>query len=354
VIERPLLRVPQVSTNSFEFTSPLRRRAAIERTDDGENSGISEVDALLDVSRITQGKIRLRRRPIDAVPILHHAAESVRPLVDSRGHRLDLSVATPELWTNADPIRLQQILVNLLTNAAKYTPQGGKIEMIAYPEGDEIVFRVRDNGVGIAHDSLAGMFELFAQSDRSLARSEGGLGIGLTLVKSLAELHGGTISAASGGIGLGSEFSLRLPSVRRPEGDKIDARAATGTSPGKARRILVIDDNADSARSMARLLQLDGHVLDLAYDGPTAIESARAFRPEAMVLDIGLPGLDGYEVARQIRQEEWGRDVLIVAVSGYGQDDDRNRARESGIDHHLTKTVEFDALAQLLSGSHSA
>ena len=308
------------------------------------------IDDLLDVSRITQGKIRLRRRPIDCVPVVHHAAESVRPLIDRWNHDLTLSFSAPELWANADPIRLEQILTNLLTNAAKYTQRGGKVSVTVEAENAEIVCRVRDNGMGIAPESLANMFELFAQSERSLARSEGGLGIGLTLVKSLVEMHGGSIIAISKGVGFGSEFEVRLPAAEKPTVDLNQGSTQAFSTSRKGRRILVVDDNADSARGMARLLKLAGHVSNVAYDGPAAVETAREFRPEALILDIGLPGFDGYEVAQRIRREEWGRDVLIVAVSGYGQDSDRARSLVSRIDHHLTKPVQFDDLSRILEG----
>ena len=239
--------------------------------------------------------------------------------------------------------------MNLLNNAAKYSENGGHIRLSARVEADEVVIGVKDRGVGIPPEKLPEMFELFAQGDRSLARSEGGLGIGLTVVKKLVEMHGGTITAESEGPGKGSEFIIRLPAAKKPADGASRRREARRSRPVKKARILVVDDNVDTARGMARLLKLLGHEVATAHDGPEAIEVAREFRPEFILLDIGLPGMSGYEVASQLRQEECCEDAVIVAVSGYGQDEDRRRSKEAGFDHHLVKPLDHDALLSLLS-----
>ena len=306
------------------------------------------IDDLLDVSRITQGKIQLHKQVIDAGPVLRHAVETVTPLVEERKHELLLSFTSAELSIEADATRVEQMLVNLLTNAAKYTPAGGRIQLIAGMEGAEFVCRVRDNGVGIPPELLPRMFDLFAQADQTLARSEGGLGIGLTLVRSLAELHGGTIAATSDGPDQGSEFVLRLPAGSTAQARGPDPSNGPGPRPLRALRLLVVDDNEDSAAGMARLLKLSGHSVRVAHCGLDALELARAFEPEAILLDIGLPGMDGYEVAAQLRREACCKGSLIVAVSGYGEEQARTRSVESGFDHHLVKPVNFDALLAVM------
>jgi CheY-like chemotaxis protein/anti-sigma regulatory factor (Ser/Thr protein kinase) len=276
----------------------------------------------------------------------------VRPIVEEREHELLLTFASTGLTLDADSTRVEQILVNLLTNAAKYTPSGGRIELIAGVEGDEVVFRVRDNGVGIPAELLPRMFELFAQGDRSLARSEGGLGIGLTLVRSLAELHGGTVTATSGGTGTGSEFVVRLPAA----GGSVPAAAVPAgvpaDSPVRRLRVLVVEDRVDTANGMAELLKLAGDEAWIAHSGEEALVAARAHRPEVMLLDIGLPGMDGYELASRLRQEECGRDAVLIALSGYGDEQSLRRSKEAGMNHHLVKPVDFDELLALINRSH--
>ncbi len=305
------------------------------------------IDDLLDVSRISRGKIELRRDLLDVAPILDAAVETVRPLVEERKHRLTVEVDRGGLWANVDPTRLEQVVTNILMNAAKYSENGGKIRISAALQEGQVAIAVRDTGVGIAPEKLPEMFELFAQGDRSLARSEGGLGIGLTVVKKLVELHGGTVTALSEGPGKGSEFIVRLPEAARPD-PKRPRVARPEPAERRPARVLVVDDNVDTARGMARLLRLIGHDVRAAHTGPEAIEIARDFRPEFVLLDIGLPGMDGYRVASTLRGEEFGRDAVIVAVSGYGQDEDRRRSREAGFDYHLVKPVDHDALLGLL------
>ncbi len=307
------------------------------------------IDDLLDVSRISQGKIQIRKEVVDAGSVLRHAVEAVRPLVEGRKHELVISFTSPDLRIEADTTRLEQMLVNLLANAAKYTPSGGRIELIANVEGDEFVCRVRDNGVGIPPVLLPRMFDLFAQADQTLARSEGGLGIGLTLVRSLAELHGGTITATSDGPDQGSEFVLRLPSALSSAAPEVESPDGPEVKPPRGLRVLVVDDNEDTAKGMAKLLRLTGHTVRVAHSGPDAIASAREHGPEVVILDIGLPGMDGFEVARQLRREACCYGSLIIGVSGYGDVEAREQGREAGFDHHLVKPVDFDVLMGLFT-----
>jgi CheY-like chemotaxis protein len=246
-------------------------------------------------------------------------------------------------------MRVEQILVNLLTNAAKYTPSGGRIRLTAGVEGDEVVFRVQDNGLGIPPESLPRMFELFAQGDRSLGRAEGGLGIGLTLVRSLAELHGGTVTATSGGTGQGSEFVVRLPAARGPAPAAPIPAGGPAVSPLQRLRVLVVDDLVDTANGMAQLLRLSGDDAWIAHSGEEALIAAREHRPEVMLLDIELPGMDGYELASRLRHEECGQDATLIALTGYGDEQARRRSKEAGFNHHLVKPIDFDALLALIN-----
>jgi PAS domain S-box-containing protein len=304
------------------------------------------IDDLLDVSRITRGKIQLRVEDLDVSPVMTSAIEAVRPLVEARKHHISVGFPPETLWVRGDPTRVEQILTNLLTNAAKYTENGGQIHLSAGQEGPYVAFRVRDTGVGIPPEALPRMFELFAQGERTLARSEGGLGIGLTLVRKLAEMHGGTVTASSEGPGLGSEFAVRLPSAAPPPADR--DRPRPSPRPSRGSRILVVDDNHDSARSLARLLRLRGHDVRVAFSGPEALDAARSHEPAFVLLDIGLPGMDGLQVARLLRAEPCCRLSVLIAVTGYGEDDTRKRARDAGFDHHLVKPVDYDELVRLL------
>jgi signal transduction histidine kinase/DNA-binding response OmpR family regulator len=308
------------------------------------------VDDLLDVSRITRGKIRLQRVSLDVAGVVATALETSRPLIQRHGHELTVTLPEEPVRVVADPARLAQVLANLLNNAAKYTPDGGRISLIVEKADNEVVFRVRDTGAGIPAEMLTKVFDMFTQMDRSLDRSQGGLGVGLTLVRRLVELHGGTVEAFSDGLEKGSEFVVRLaaeglepkPAVER---NGVGAHALAPT----VYRVLVVDDNVDAADSLAVLLRLAGHTVRLAHDGPGAMEAAQGFHPDAVLLDLGLPGFDGYEVARRLRAQPEFKDVLLVAVSGYGQEEDRIRSRQSGFNHHLTKPVDFDLLAQVIS-----
>ena len=305
------------------------------------------IDDLLDVSRIASGKIRLKRELCEARTILRQSVESVLPLMEERKHRFSVDLGDDALPLRADPTRVEQIAVNLLSNAAKYTESGGRIRLAARRHGDLIVITVEDNGMGIPPDKLPQMFELFAQGERTIARSEGGLGIGLTVVQKLAELHGGGVAAASPGPGKGSTFTVTLPAERAHAAESHEPESRRPS--GRGSRILVVDDNVDTARGMARLLRLLGNEVKMVHDGTAAIAAARGLGPEFVLLDIGLPGMDGYEVARTLRAESTGKTAVIIAVSGYGQDEDRRRSREAGFDHHLVKPIDFDHLVALIT-----
>jgi PAS domain S-box-containing protein len=308
------------------------------------------VDDLLDVSRIVRGKIELRLEVLDVAVAVARASETAQPAIESRGHELSVTLPEPPVWVEADLVRLAQIISNLLTNAAKYTDRGGRIALTVTREADQAVIRVRDTGIGIAADMLPRVFDLFVQGDQVLARSQGGLGIGLTLVKRLVAMHGGSVDVFSGGIGRGSEFVVRLPTVAHGATPGGDPGGSPSTAPSK-RRILVVDDNVDAAESIAMILQLDGYDVRCVYDGLAVLSVARSYRPDVVVLDIGLPGISGYEVARLLRQQPEFERTLILAVTGYGQEADRRRSEEAGIDHHLTKPVDPEVLQKLLQRS---
>jgi signal transduction histidine kinase/ActR/RegA family two-component response regulator len=303
------------------------------------------IDELIDVSRLTRGKIELRFELLDVAKVIHQAVQTVQPFIDERRHELTIKKEPGVLRIRADPIRLEQVLVNLLSNAAKFTDPGGKIGLTAETGKDEIVFRVTDNGQGVPAESLVSIFDLFAQGDRNLARSEGGLGIGLTLVKRLVALHGGSVEAHSAGLDKGTEFIVRLPAPREVEGATCDAIKATAKpfSP-----ILIADDNVDLAQGLARLLKIAGHDVRIVHDGPSAVATAREMRPGLCMVDIGLPGMDGYQVARSLRQDPALQGATLIAISGYSQDSDRRRSRESGFDQYLVKPIDLDTLRGVL------
>jgi PAS domain S-box-containing protein len=309
------------------------------------------VDDLLDVSRITSGKITLRKELVELTSIVATAIENCRHQTDAREQELTASIPAGPILLEADPARLEQLIANLLNNAAKYTEPRGKIWLSVEVRGDQVEVRVRDTGIGLAPEMLPRIFDLFAQADQSLARSQGGLGLGLTLVRRIVELHGGTVQAFSLGLGQGSELTVRLPvSKVCPSENPMPAPVATPVAR-TGLRVLVVDDNVDTLRGMTKLLHRSGYEVKVAHDGQTAIEAARAFQPEVVVLDIGLPGMDGYQVARKLRQEEDLKGALIIANSGYGQESDRVRSREAGFDHHLVKPIDYSALLELLAHS---
>jgi PAS domain S-box-containing protein len=306
------------------------------------------VDDLLDVARITKGKIQLRRSREQLGALVAHAVEGVRPLVESRKHTLSVSVPPAALWLDADPTRIEQVLANLLNNAAKYTEPGGHIGLTVEQEGKGAVVRVRDTGIGIRADMLNRIFDLFVQSDRTLDRAQGGLGIGLTLVRKLAEMHGGAVEARSEGIGKGSEFVLRLPVLPEVKELEPEALPEVRRRDVPPLRVLVVDDNVDTAESLAMLLRYAGHEVRAAHTGPRALQAAQAEPPDVIVLDIGLPGMDGYEVARRLREQQGAGRGHLIAMTGYGQDSDRKRSQEAGFDHHLVKPVDPARLQELL------
>jgi len=308
------------------------------------------VDDLLDVSRITRGKIELRRELLDAAPCLEHAWEAVSPAAAARTLRLEATIPRGMLWMEADPTRLEQIVVNLLGNAIKFTEPGGRIWIDARRTENEIEIEVGDSGIGMAVGKIPEMFELFAQGERSAARSEGGLGIGLTVVRGLCQLHGGSVSARSNGPGTGSTFTVRLPAAKAPVSPPA-AKASRAVGGGGGTRILIVDDNLDTARGLAKLLARRDYEVRLAHDGPGALKAAREFAPAVVLLDIGLPGMDGYEVAQRLRANPACEKISVIAISGYGQEADRRRSGEAGFDHHLVKPVDLQNVLRLLAGS---
>lgn len=312
------------------------------------------LDDLLDVARIIQGKIRLKMERCDLAMIITNAVEDCLPLIEARKHQLVLSIPDELQWLEGDATRLEQIITNLLNNAAKYTEEGGKITLSTMRTGNYVLIRVEDTGVGIAPGLLAHVFDLFTQADRSLAHSQGGLGLGLTLVRQLVEKHDGTVTAASAGIGQGSSFTVRLPLLptEQPAVESIHASLSNPpVSLLSMLRIMVVDDYVDAAESLTMLLQMEGHEVKMVHCGLQAIEQAQVFRPRVIVLDIGLPGLNGYEVASRLRELPETRGAMLIALTGYGRTEDRNRSRIAGFDHHLLKPVNFEMLSELLASA---
>jgi two-component system CheB/CheR fusion protein len=312
---------------------------------------------------VTAGHITLQQEPTDLGIIVQEAVEAVRPELDERGQTLEVRVGEEPVWVNADRIRLVQVFTNLLNNASKFTKKAGQIRIAVEPDGADAIVTVRDTGSGMPAHLLPHIFDLFVQGADSPSRSRGGLGIGLTVVRRLVELHGGTVSAASAGAGHGSEFTVRLPRIEPVPAPPVVEVKERPQSNAHAHRILVVDDNDDAATSLQMLLEQWGHEVSTASDGPSALRMARQFRPDVVLLDIGLPHMDGYEVARRLRTEAEGiasggteegpangedRKVQLIAVTGYGQEEDRRRGRSAGFDHHFVKPVDLAALRRLL------
>ncbi|HEY2848300.1 MAG TPA: CHASE3 domain-containing protein [Gemmatimonadaceae bacterium] len=304
-------------------------------------------DDLLDVSRITRNRLELRRTRVDLAAVVHRAMESSDPLLKERRHTVTLALPTAPLLINADESRLAQVLYNLLGNAAKYTHPGGRIHVRALRDGGDAIIAVSDNGIGIARENLQSVFEMFTQVDSSLERSQGGLGIGLTLSKRIVELHGGTIEASSDGPGQGSTLTIRLLADGDESSPADEAAPRTFALP-RSRRVLVADDNRDSADTLATMLQMVGHDVRVCYDGVNALTQAELFRPEIMLLDIGMPVLNGLELAARIRGRPWGARIRLIALTGWGQPEDLRRSERAGFDHHLVKPVELSRLQELL------
>lgn len=341
-----LLRLQQGSENPIQRQS----RTIIERQL-GQLRQL--VNDLLEVSRITTGRVRLRRERMLVRGVVDAVLETVRPQVDLHKHEITVSLPPEPVWILADPARLEQVLVNLLTNAAKYTDDGGRIWLTIQQEGDACVIRVRDTGVGIAPELLPHIFDLFTQADRLQDRSEGGLGIGLSLVQRLVELHGGTVAATSM-VGQGSEFVVRLPVAAPATLEPEPPEAGPVESANGRLRVMVVDDNVDMALSMAMLVKAAGHEVRTFHDGPSMLEAALAYRPDAVLLDIGLPGMNGHEVARRIRQQPDLEGVVLVALTGYGQESDRQTSLDAGFDHHLTKPADFKDVHRILAAISQA
>jgi len=308
------------------------------------------VDDLLDVARITHGRVRLRKEQVSLAMVLERTVEGARVRMNERDHSLTLLLPAKEIRLEADAARIEQAVANLLTNAAKYTDPGGTVTVTVEQDCDDAVIRVRDNGIGIAPEVLPRVFDLFAQAERTLDRAQGGLGIGLTLVRRIVELHGGTVEAKSGGVGCGAEFVIRLPVVRSGFDAVVESRAEPRrwASPQYAARVLLVEDNPDAAESLAMLLRLLGHDVRIVRDGSAALEAARENLPDIMLVDIGLPGMDGYEVAKSIRRDVALQHLMLVALTGYGQPEDRARAMAAGFNLHLAKPVDLDALGDLV------
>ena len=310
------------------------------------------VDDLLEVSRISTGRIHLQCKQVDMRTIVECGVETVSLFIEQRRHTLAVRLPPAPIWLDGDPTRLEQVVVNLLNNAAKYTDEGGQIQLSLRREGNVAVLQVRDSGIGIAPELMPHIFDLFTQAERSLARSEGGLGIGLSLVQRLVEMHGGKVTASSV-VGQGSEFVVRLPVALTAEPCPPSPSPSPPTKKpkptGPPLRVLVVDDSVETAETLARLLHHSGHEVWTAHDGPTALEAALENRPNVVLLDIGLPGLNGFEVAKRMRQQPTLRNVVLVAMTGYGQESDRLRSREAGFDDHLVKPAHFEQIEKILA-----
>lgn len=313
------------------------------------------IDDLLDVSRITRDKLEIRKAKVELGTILNQAVETLSPVLKSHGHKLSVQLPAEKIYLEADAVRLSQVFSNLLNNAGKFTVPGGELLLSAEKiAGHKVVVRVVDNGIGIPEDKLSTIFDMFTQAERAVDEAQTGLGIGLTLAKQIVELHDGTIAAHSGGNGQGSEFIITLPfvatlSTGEAEKARVQPAVTVLEKPVAKQRILVVDDNVDSAESMSLLMEIAGNETTMAHDGVDAIAMAKAYKPDAVLLDIGLPSADGYEVCRAIRGETWGRSTVIIALTGWGQDDDRRRTAEAGFDAHMVKPVDPDELLSLLT-----
>ncbi len=337
-----LIREGNLSTEQMTWATGLMERQISHLT--------RLIDDLLDVSRITSGKVRLQREAIDLRSAINNAVEAADPLLQARAHRLSVNLPEEAIWLFGDAARLQQVIGNLLTNAFKYTEKGGEILVDAIQDDREVTLRVVDSGMGITSELLPQIFELFIQGDQTIDRSQGGLGIGLTLVRQLVEMHSGRVEAHSEGVGKGSEFVIRLPiiSIESESKSKGVGPPPEQRASFQPRRVLIVDDNVDFADSMKVLLEMKRHEVQVAHDGKSAIEAAQAFVPDVVLLDLGLPGMNGYETAQRLRTMAEMRDAILIAVSGYAQEEDRQRAARAGFNVHLKKPVDFQQILEAM------
>jgi signal transduction histidine kinase/CheY-like chemotaxis protein len=341
----PLANVLELWKRTSSAPQLRRARETMERQ---LGQMVRLVDDLLDLNRITRNRLELRKTRIELATVIAHAVEAVRPLIDAHNQKFAVTLPEEPCELDADPARLAQVFANLLNNSSKYTDTGGQILLSARRDGDDVIVRVRDTGIGIPPEKLDSVFDMFAQVDSALERSQGGLGIGLTLVKRLVAMHDGSVEARSAGVGKGSEFSVRLP-VAPPTLPQSDTSPRPEHGPTPSRKVLVVDDNVDSAVSLATLLRLSGHDTLLAHDGVGAIEAAERHRPDVVLLDIGLPQMNGYEVCRHLRELPSGNELVVIAVTGWGQGDEPQKWQDAGFDAHLVKPAPYDELVALLN-----
>lgn len=343
----PLSNMLQILKHSDPDTErPKQALGTMERQLD---QMVRLVDDLLDVSRITRNNLALRKETVELASIMRQSVEVCRSLADGAHHALTVRMPSEAIYLHADPVRLTQVFNNLLGNACKYTEPGGRIDVTVRRDGNCVVVAVKDTGLGIPPEKLDSVFDMFMQVDQSLERARGGLGIGLTLAKRLVEMHDGTLEAFSEGLGHGSEFVVKLPIlVEAPRAD-ISTEPKVEEGAKSTHRILIVDDNADSAASLAMLLNLTGNETQIANDGLEAVAAAEQFHPEVVLLDIGLPKLNGFEVARRIRSQLWGKEMVLVALTGWGQEEDRRKSKDAGFDAHMVKPVDYDTLMKLLN-----
>jgi signal transduction histidine kinase/DNA-binding response OmpR family regulator len=347
----PIRNAIQITKMSDQREVREQARALMERQ---LEQMVRLVDDLMDVSRITRDKLELRRERVELAAVVRNAVETSRPVIEQACHELTVTLPPQPVHLDADPTRLAQVLLNLLNNASKYTDRGGRIWLSAERQGSDAVVSVRDTGIGIPREALGRIFEMFSQVDRTLERSRGGLGIGLTLVKRLVEMHGGRIEAGSDGPGKGSTFTLRLPALIEPPRPGHQGKEKEEVALRSALRILIVDDNLDGADSLSMMLRIMGNDTRTAYDGLEAVAVAAAFRPDVVLLDIGLPKLNGYDTCRRIREQPWGRGMVLIAVTGWGHEEDVRRSHEAGFDRHMVKPVDPCDLMKLLAGLETA
>lgn len=344
----PIRNALQIMQLTPEPSAHEHARSIIERQ---LQQMVHLVDDLMDVSRISQGKVELRKLPVDVTSVIQAAIETSRPLIEAGKHEITVQLPPPgQLMIDADITRLTQIIANLLNNAAKYTPEGGRIDVSAERNGNDVNIAVQDSGIGIPTEMLPRVFDMFAQVDRTFERSQGGLGIGLALVKRLVEMHGGTVQAYSDGHGKGSRFVVMLPLLPGTANHEtaVDDKALN-VEPDAELRVLVVDDNIDSAVSLSQVLTLLGYQTQMAHDGAEAVRVAETFRPHVTLMDIGLPILNGHEAGQRVRQQAWAKDMLLIALSGWGQEIDRRKSKQAGFDHHFVKPVDIEVLIKLLA-----